>query len=473
MGKERQYLDFYLQLRDLNREAGTFRVAVLPSPAVGETREAVTVYYSPDALAKSLRRLEYRAIDQDSLIQFGVQLADLLLPLGEIRSLFEQAVKDAGQDGGVRLRLLTSEPELSRLPWEYSYLPLYKGAIDYRHFLVLNPQISLVRHEPLAKRHPKVEGATDNTLRLLVAMANPKGDLNLEKEKNNLTTVLDGFKVDGVTFEWQPLLENATVQDLTSALMKKPELFYFAGHGQFDKEGYIQLQGATPGSAQAMPATQLALRLKQAGVRVAVFGACESAQRDGASEWAGIAPTLVAEGVPVVVAMQYEILDKHAIAFSEAFYVALAAGLSVDEAVSSGRLAMLGQGVSNQPTVDEAVSSERLAMPGQEVSNQRTLVPAGKTDASQSDKPPANVQWGVPALYMRSADSVIFPRKASQPSMVAEQIRRVIQQNIGSIQDGSNFTGLKVTRAKGGFEFVLNINTISGSTATGAEFNEL
>jgi hypothetical protein len=438
MGKERQYLDFYLQLRDLNREASTFRVAVLPSPAVGETREAVTVYYSPDALAKSLRRLENRAIDQDSLIQFGVQLADLLLPLGEIRTLFEQAVKDAGQDGGVRLRLLTSEPELSRLPWEYSYLPLYKGAIDYRHFLVLNPQISLVRHEPIAKRHPKVEGATSNTLRLLVAMANPKGDLNLEKEKNNLTTVLDGFKVDGVTFEWQPLLENATVQDLTSALMKKPELFYFAGHGQFDKEGYIQLQGATPGSAQAMPATQLALRLKQAGVRVAVFGACESAQRDGASEWAGIAPTLVAEGVPVVVAMQYEILDKHAIAFSEAFYVALAAGLSVDEAVSSGRLAMLGQ----------------------EVSNQRTLVPAGKTDGSQSDKPPANVQWGVPALYMRSADSVIFPRKTSEPSVVAEQIRKVIQQKVGSIQNSSDFTGIKVKRVTGSVEIIQDYGEI-------------
>ncbi len=432
MGKERQYLDFYLQLRDLNREAGTFRVAVLPSPAVGETREAVTVYYSPDALAKSLRRLENRAIDQDSLIQFGVQLADLLLPLGEIRTLFEQAVKDAGQDGGVRLRLLTSEPELSRLPWEYSYLPLYKGAIDYRHFLVLNPQISLVRHEPIAKRHPKVEGATSNTLRLLVAMANPKGDLNLEKEKNNLTTVLDGFKVDGVTFEWQPLLENATVQDLTSALMNKPELFYFAGHGQFDKDGYIQLQGATPGSAQAMPATQLALRLKQAGVRVAVFGACESAQRDGASEWAGIAPTLVAEGVPVVVAMQYEILDKHAIAFSEAFYIALAAGLSVDEAVSSGRLAMLGQ----------------------EVSNQRTLVPAGKIDDSQSDKPPANVQWGVPALYMRSADSIIFPRKTSEASVVAEQIRKVIQQKVGSIQNSRNFTGIKVKQVTGSVQII-------------------
>lgn len=428
MTKERQYIDFYLQLRDLD-DAGALKVAVLPSPAIGETRQAVTVHYDRDRFTNPLKRLEQRAIDQDSLIQLGKQFADLLLPPGEIRSLFEQAVKEVGQDGGVRLRLLTSEPELARLPWEYAYLPLYEGAIDYRHFLVLNPQISFVRHEPIAKRHPKVEGVIPDTLRLLVAMANPRGDLNLEKEKNNLTTVLDGFKVDGVTFAWQPLLENATVQDLTKALMDKPELFYFAGHGQFDKEGYIQLQGATSGSAQIMPATQLALSLKQAGVRVAVFGTCESAQRDGTSEWAGIAPTLVAEGVPVVVAMQYEVLDKHAIAFSEAFYIALAAGLSVDEAVSSGRLAMLGQDISTHRG---------------EPDSQRTMVPAGKVDANYSDKPPANVQWGVPVLYMRSADSIIFPRKASEPSAVAEQIRKLIEQNIGAIRDSHDFVGIDI-----------------------------
>lgn len=450
MTKERQYIDFYLQLRDLD-DTGAFKVAVLPSPAIGETRQAVMVHYGRDRFTKALQRLEHRAIDQASLIQLGKQFADLMLPPGEIRSLFEQAVKEAGQDGGVRLRLLTSEPELARLPWEYAYLPLYQGATDYRHFLVLNPQISFVRHEPIAKRHPKVEGATSDTLRLLVAMANPKGDLNLEQEKNNLTTVLDGFKVDGVTFAWQPLLENATVQDLTTALMNKPELFYFAGHGQFDKEGYIQLQGATPGSTQVMPATQLAKSLQQAGVRVAVFGTCESAQRDGASEWAGIAPTLVAEGVPVVVAMQYEVLDKHAIAFSEAFYIALAAGLSVDEAVSSGRLAMLGQ----------------------EFSIQRTMVPAGKIDANYSDQPPANVQWGVPALYMRSANSVIFPRKASEPSAVAEQMRKMIEQNIGAIRDSRDFVGIDIEEIASSVHIKQDIKEWNNASGTGIKIGKL
>jgi hypothetical protein len=46
MTKERQYLDFYLQLRDLDRQTQSFKVAVLPSPAVGESREATTVNYN-------------------------------------------------------------------------------------------------------------------------------------------------------------------------------------------------------------------------------------------------------------------------------------------------------------------------------------------------------------------------------------------------------------------------------------------
>ncbi|MEH2154036.1 CHAT domain-containing protein [Nostoc sp.] len=450
MTKERQYLDFYLQLRDLDRLAKSFKVAVLPSPAVGESREATTVNYNYDELAKSLVRLEHRQIDQKSLIQLGEHLANLLLPPKEIRNLFEQVIKDAGQDGGVRLRLLTSEPELARLPWEYTYLPLNPGETGYRHFLVLNPQISLVRHEPIAKKHPKVEGIDPKQLRLLVAMANPKKDLNLEREKNNLTKVFEEFKVDGVTLEWQPLLENATIRDLKDALMKKPELFYFAGHGHFDQEGYILLQTAASGATYSMPATELALQLKQAGVRVAVFGACESAQRDGASEWAGVAPTLVAEGVPVVVAMQYEILDNHAIAFSEIFYAALAAGLSVDEAVAAGRLAMLGQDASNQRKLE--------------------VVSESSDSKSFSNEEPANVQWGVPVLYMRSADSIIFPRKTSA---VAEQIRRVIQLNIGSIKNGSDFIGLKAKRAKGSFEVISNIEVIDKSKVIVVDIEEI
>ena len=48
---------------------------------------------------------------------------------------------------------------------------------------------------------------------------------------------------------------------------------------------------------------------------------------------------LVKTGVPAVVANQYKIKDKTAIAFSKLFYKALIAGLSIEEAVSAGRKA--------------------------------------------------------------------------------------------------------------------------------------
>jgi hypothetical protein len=443
---DRRYLDFYLQLRDLDQVSGSFKVAVLPSPSVGETREAVTVQYNLDELAPYLKKLEHRSIDQESLSRFGELLAAMLLPIGEIRELFEQALSQTGLDGGLRLRLLTNEPKLAQLPWEYTYLPIYtEGGKDYRHFLTLNPQISLVRHEPIPRQHPQVEGSSPDKLNLLVAMANPQGDLNLATEQQNLKQVLEGFNVDGVTFEWQPMLDEATVQNLTAALMKKPELFYFAGHGLFDQEGYIQLNGRANSAPDLMPATQLALKLKQAGVRVAVFGTCDSARQDGISEWMGVAPTLVAEGVPVVVAMQYPVVDVHAISFSEAFYSALAAGLSVDEAVSFGRLAMLG--------IDSNGKDRHIAF---------------KSD-QKSDLPPTNVQWGVPVLYMRSADSVIFARKTS---VMAEQIRKVITQNIESIQDGSDFTGVVINRDASGFiDITNNFKVIKNSKVIGVVIN--
>src|SRR5690606_33002039 len=88
-------------------------------------------------------------------------------------------------------------------------------------------------------------------------------------------------------------------------------------------------------------AADLALKLQAAGVRLVILGACESSRQHGRTPWTGVAPALVARGVGAVIAMQYEVLDDMAILFSQGFYRALAAGLTVDEAVSVGRLAVL------------------------------------------------------------------------------------------------------------------------------------
>jgi len=90
---------------------------------------------------------------------------------------------------------------------------------------------------------------------------------------------------------------------------------------------------------------------------------------------------LVQQGIPCVVAMQFEISDASAIQFSNAFYEGVASGHPVDQAVAQGRLAIFS-----------------------EVSD---------------------LEWATPVLYLRSPDARIFapsPRsgviKAAQPAPI-------------------------------------------------------
>ena len=59
------------------------------------------------------------------------------------------------------------------------------------------------------------------------------------------------------------------------------------------------------------------------------------------ARFAGLAPQLVRADVQAVVAMQYPITNKAAIQFSQAFYAELSRGAPVDNAVQSGRLALV------------------------------------------------------------------------------------------------------------------------------------
>ena len=78
----------------------------------------------------------------------------------------------------------------------------------------------------------------------------------------------------------------------------------------------------------------------------------------------GRAP-LVKAGIPAVVANQFEIHDKSAIAFSQQFYRALVGGLPIERAVTAGRIAAYN---ANKEGRD----------------------------------------WGVPVLYLRAGDGQLF-----------------------------------------------------------------
>ena len=79
-------------------------------------------------------------------------------------------------------------------------------------------------------------------------------------------------------------------------------------------------------------------------LRLVVLNACEGARSAQADPFGGVAQALVRQGIPAVIAMQFEISDPAALVFSHSFYQAIADGLPVDLAVVEARIAMLAEG---------------------------------------------------------------------------------------------------------------------------------
>jgi len=323
----------------------TFQVRVLDSPD-GEMSSAVTRQYDERQLQDMLNKLNERALDQAGLEAFGRTLADWLLPPKQegdetgVREMLFNSLAHLHQDTGLRLRLRLDK-HLAVIPWEYMYVDAVGGGDGMDGFLALNQRIAIIRHEVLASPQPST--ATKGNVKIIAAFASPANLplLDLVQEKDNLEHALNGQTCVMVDY-----LDNAKVSDVESALAGKEEVgvFHFAGHGAFDEQ-----MGETPGTFKGIgslffndgpiTAEELGVLLNNSGVRLAVLGACESGERDELNAWSGIASALVKANVAAVVANQFAIQDRCAIAFSKQFYQAtLVAGLSIEEAVTRGRI---------------------------------------------------------------------------------------------------------------------------------------
>jgi len=425
----RRYIDVRLELRDF--DTGTGRYAVSLSGALGEFEQ--TTQLAEDELAEPLAELADGGIEEDEdRIAFGQALADRLLPDGGIRTQVTEAIRHAGPGTGVRLRLVTNHPRLAGLPWEYTYLSLLNRE-DTADFLVLYPTVSLVRHEQLPLPPGELHGAGPADLRLLAVTANARGypQLDLSKERRALETALARLPADLPRLTGPPILENPTAAELQAALAAGADLFHYAGHGGLrDGTGYLALPPAD-GRPGELGADRLGKLLQAAGVRLAVLGACDSGRR-GQSQWVGVVPGLIAgAAIPAAVAMQYPVRNSAAVTFARAFYTAVAAGQSVDEAVYGGRLALL-------------------------------------------DPDDLSASWGIPVLYLRSSDGVLFPGLAERPSVTAEKLRAIVELRVKSVQRGE-VTGIDLAdaeslRAVVGFKpgaVAMDVGTVDGGIVTG------
>jgi CHAT domain-containing protein len=384
---------------------------------------------------RAVRDLKRAATSQDATwkeaAELGEALSSAMLPTEIFNSINNRITEARAKEEGLRIRLILSGSQLNNLPWEFLLFNRAGGEAKVSDFLCLMPNVSVVRHPAITLPVSRVEATSP--VKIMIAAASPEGWplLDVSQEVELIKKALENNP--HVEFS---TVEHAKIKGIPDKT-NPAHIFHFAGHGQFEQE-----PSATPGKYEGtssviledevgdpkvFSADLLAERLRDAGVRVAVLGACQTAQRDDVKTWSSVAETLLKAELGAVVGMQFPVLDVSATAFAEAFYGALAIGLSIDEAVSAGRVAV-----------------------------------ASADDARG---------WANPALYLRAPDGVIFPTIAKDQKLETARQQTIINVSQRLKKAAGKLIGIEIRNLQPGLNATVKQDideAAPGSETTGA-----
>jgi CHAT domain len=290
-------------------------------------------------LASSVRSRRVMSPEESVIQSLGAGLFRTVFG-GAVGGAYRTSAAVAAERGGnLQLVLRLTAPELAALPWETLF-----DTETGRY---------LSRREPLIRRVPGGVApeltAFSPPLRILGMVASPSGlqALDVGAEKSRLEAALREHLNDGrVELTW---LEDASWSGLHARLLQEPwHVLHFIGHGGYDfdtDEGVLALVGRD-GRPDYVTANRLADLLDEAQPtpRLVVLNSCQSGAASTTDLFSGTAAALSSSGISAVVAMQFAISDDAALSFARGFYIALANGRGIDEAVRSGRIGVLGLG---------------------------------------------------------------------------------------------------------------------------------
>ncbi|MBT8143376.1 MAG: CHAT domain-containing protein, partial [Gammaproteobacteria bacterium] len=156
-------------------------------------------------------------------------------------------------------------------------------------------------------------------------------------------------------------------------------VLHYIGHGDFrDGEGVLLLESEElPGTSAPLTGRRLATLLRNhlGSLRLVFLNSCLSGAASAHSQFTGVAQSLMRRGMPAVIAMQFPVPDRAAVALAREFYRYVAAGLPIDAALTSARAFLFAKGYE--------------------------------------------VEWGAPALHMRTPDARLFAIPGAPESVVA------------------------------------------------------
>jgi hypothetical protein len=231
-------------------------------------------------------------------------------------------------------------------------------------------------------------------LRVLAVVADPSDypRLDVEREWATLRGALGGLQQRGLVHVER--LDEARLPVLQQRLRQVPcHVLHFVGHGGFDtatRDGVLVLEGDDERSHLVSGQDLGVLLHDHRALRLVVLNACEGARASRVDPFAGTAQSLVQQGLPAVIAMQFEITDEAAIIFAREFYSAIADGYPVDASLAEAR---------------------------------KALFLAGHV-----------LEWGTPVLYTRTPDGRIFDvdrpgaHPAQPPAAVAPSVATAVAE---------------------------------------------
>lgn len=382
------YLDFDLLIE---RTGNKYKARVLNSPT-GQATTEFDLPFTEEGLENFVlkigrpRRSSRRAdsSETEAVKVFGGKLFEAVFQ-DDIHTCFRGSLDEAArQEAGLRLRLrLADVPELVDIPWEYLY---HNSTLN--RFLCLSVETPLVRYLDLPERIRSL--TVKPPLRILVMISSPTDypRLDVEQEWARLNEALGDLKRRGLV-ELQRL-DRASLINLQKQLRQDEyHIFHFVGHGGIDKqtqEGVLILENEN-GLSNSVSGQELGTLLHdERTLRLALLNACEGARNARSDPFAGVAQSLLQQGIPAVIAMQFEVTDEAAITLAHQFYDALADGYPVDAALTEARKTIFAQ--------------------------------------------LKNVEWGTPVLYMRSPDGKIFDIEQSKSAPSRARVFISYKRNI-------------------------------------------
>ena len=359
-----EYRDFDLLIE---RAAQGYRAQLLNSPAGQATADFVLPFSGIELEnvllrlgrpVRTVRRLE--STEMSTAKSFGAALFNAVFS-GDVRACLRSSVDEAKRDNvGIRVRLRLADPALADLPWEFLYVQ------SVNRFLALSVQTPLIRYMDLPEVVQPI--AVTPPIRVLVMISSPTDypSLDVEAEWQRLNEALgDLIKAGTLLLE---RMEESTLAALQRRLRRAQyHIFHFIGHGEFDQtlqEGVLLLEREKQRGHRVGSQYLGMLLHDHESLRIAVLNACEGARSSKQDPFAGSAQTLVQQGIPAVIAMQFEIADDVAQTFAHELYGALADSYPIDAAVTEARKAIFAMG--------------------------------------------REVEWATPVLYLRAPDGRIF-----------------------------------------------------------------